>query len=70
VSGSPHALTSEELASRSGFSVRLIEQVLVEEVERGHVLRVGEEGWAPTPKLVAEFGRAFRDCERNEVATG
>jgi hypothetical protein len=60
-------LTTAELAERTGYSASLIERVLVEEVERGHVRRVGPDSWASTPKLLGGFGRAFRDCERDEV---
>jgi hypothetical protein len=39
------SLTTTELAEQSGYSVRLVERLLVEEVERGHVRRVGAHSW-------------------------
>lgn len=52
-------LTTVELARRAGCPRQVMEHVLREELDRGHVRQDEDGGWAATPLLLRQYGQAF-----------
>jgi hypothetical protein len=52
--------TTEDIAAAVGASSALIAQVLTSERIKGHLVCDADGAWRATPKLLAEYGAAFR----------
>jgi hypothetical protein len=59
-------LTLAELERRSLVSPERLEQLLVEDLRRGLVERVGDAGWRLTAQAERRHGRHLRELAREE----
>lgn len=57
------AVTLDELSASCGVSPWRLEEIILEEVERGNVEKVGGDAYRLTALFVAEFGPAFSTIE-------
>ncbi len=67
----PPSRSTRQLAALCGLTLRDMRRLLLDEVERGHVERVGEDRWRPTAMLVRRHGAALSMLENpraDEVA--